>query len=115
MENKDKREGTHVNAVPKAEAQEFGFDLTSLLASPSALLFLSRMLSTHLNIVRGCVTDGIIAVSGTQMSKQANCQGAPSCPGAESVHRTNARHDVLETDPTRTISVDAQVMTVKHP
>jgi len=61
MAEEDKREGTHVSADPRAEAQEFGFDLTSLHASPSTFLFLSRVLSTHLNIGRGCVTDDIIS------------------------------------------------------
>jgi len=68
MGKEDKREGKHVSAVPKAEAQELVFDLTSFLESPSAVSFLSRILSTHLEIVKNCVTDNIIAVSDTQMS-----------------------------------------------
>lgn len=114
MEKEDEREGAHVSAVPKAEAQQLGFGLISFLKSPSAVPVLSRILSTHLRILKDCVTDNMIAVPGTQVSEWASCQGAQRLLEAGSVRQTNARHDVLDTDPTRAISVDAQVMTVKY-
>lgn len=111
--NKRKRRAR--NAVPEAEAQEFGFDLNSLLTLHLHFSFHHEFSALPKTLKVAVSFGSNIAVSSTQILGYKNWKGAQRSSRVRNVRCDNARRIKLWKEPSRTVCIDAKMVTGKKP